>query len=199
MDDIRRPIYIRIDTRCSPSTRPKAIREKKKNRACHVAASLSVLARLFMCHAAVADSGEHHGRRRLADGGGGGGAAGRHQQPPQPVMMETATATASSSAAAALLRSRQARETSAMVAALARVVSGAAPPAKTPLQGAAAVQEASTAEEPWWPSDELVAEPSSAFVLDGKNRMRHFAHVHGQKIFFFTHFPFLNFPCLSKG
>jgi hypothetical protein len=112
-----------------------------------------------MCHAAVADSGEQHGRGRLAAGDGGGG--DRQQPLPlDPVVMEATTA-----ALPALSRGRQAREMSAMVAALARVVAGSAPPAKAPHQ---AVQEAS-AEEAWWPYDELVAEPSPAFVLDGKN------------------------------
>ncbi|PUZ63097.1 hypothetical protein GQ55_3G040700 [Panicum hallii var. hallii] len=110
-----------------------------------------------MCHAAVADSGEQHGRRRLAAGDVGGG--DRQQPLPlDPVVMEATTA-----ALPALSRGRQAREMSAMVAALARVVAGSAPPAKAPHQ---AVQEAS-AEEAWWPYDELVAEPSPAFVLDG--------------------------------
>ncbi|CAN6339774.1 unnamed protein product [Urochloa humidicola] len=112
-----------------------------------------------MCHAAVADpAGEQHGRRLLAAGDDGGG--GGRQQPPESATMETTAAASSSS----LSRGRQAREMSAMVAALARVVAGSAPPAKMPRQAA---QEASAAEEAWWPYDELVAEPSPAFVLDG--------------------------------
>jgi hypothetical protein len=82
-------------------------------------------------------------------------------------MEATAAASSSSSpAAAALSRGRQAREMSAMVAALARVVAGSAPPAKRPHQGAVQEEEV---EEAWWPYDELDAEPSPAFVLDGKN------------------------------
>ncbi|CAL5098123.1 unnamed protein product [Urochloa decumbens] len=111
-----------------------------------------------MCHAAVADPGEQQGRRLLAAGDDGGG--GGRQQPPESVTMET-TAAASSSPEP-LSRGRQAREMSTMVAALARVVAGSAPPAKRHQ----AAQEAS-AEEAWWPYDELVAEPSPAFVLDG--------------------------------
>ena len=111
-----------------------------------------------MCHAAVADSGEQHGRRLLAAGDGGGD---RRQQPQplEPVVMEANTA-----ASPALSRARQAQGMSAMVAALARVVAGSAPPAK-------AVQEAS-AEEAWWPYDELAADPSPSFVLDGKDARR---------------------------
>ncbi|CAN6325929.1 unnamed protein product [Urochloa humidicola] len=108
-----------------------------------------------MCHATVADQGEQHGRRLLAAGDDGGG--GGRQQPPESATMET-TAAASSSSLPALSRGRQAREMSAMVAALARVVAGSAPPAKRHHQAA---------EEAWWPYDELVAEPSPAFVLDG--------------------------------
>ena len=119
-----------------------------------------------MCHAAVADSGEQHGRRRLAAGDVGGGRGGDRQQPLQP--LEPVVMEANTAASPALSRARQAQEMSAMVAALARVVAGSAPPAKAPHQ---AVQEAS-AEEAWWPYDELAAEPSPAFVLDGKNARR---------------------------
>ncbi|TKW07364.1 hypothetical protein SEVIR_7G301600v4 [Setaria viridis] len=112
-----------------------------------------------MCHAAVADPGEQHGRRLLAAGDDGGGGGGDRRQQQLPAMMET-TLPSSSPSPAALSRGRQAREMSAMVAALARVVAGSAPPAKRHHQ---AVQE----EEAWWPYDELVAEPSPAFVLDG--------------------------------
>ncbi|KAG2623210.1 ethylene-responsive transcription factor ABI4-like [Panicum virgatum] len=114
-----------------------------------------------MCHAAVADSGEQHGRRLLAAGDGGGGDRRQQQQQPQP--LEPVVMEANTAASPALSRGRQAREMSAMVAALARVVAGSAPPAKAPPQ---AVQDAS-AEEAWWPYDELAAEPSPAFVLDG--------------------------------
>ncbi|XP_039798516.1 ethylene-responsive transcription factor ERF110-like [Panicum virgatum] len=110
-----------------------------------------------MCHAAVAESGEQHGRRRLAAGDVGGGRGGDRQQPLQP--LEPVVMEANTAASPALSRARQAQEMSAMVAALARVVAGSAPPAK-------AVQEAS-AEEAWWPYDELAAEPSPSFVLDG--------------------------------
>ena len=138
-----------------------------------------------MCHAAVADSGEQHGRRLLAagDGGGGGGGGGgdrrqQQQQQQQPQPLEPVVMEANTAASPALSRGRQAREMSAMVAALARVVAGSAPPAKAPHQ---AVQEAS-AEEAWWPYDELAAEPSPAFVLDGKNARRgsiNLKYMHG--------------------
>ncbi|RLN28902.1 ethylene-responsive transcription factor ABI4-like [Panicum miliaceum] len=142
------------ETRPEPFLRTKA-------RACRVAGAAAgrcLLDRSFMCHAAVADSGEQRGRRLLAAGDVGGGGGDRQQPLPlAPVVMEANTA-----ALPALSRGRQVREMSAMVAALARVVAGSAPPDKQPHQ---AVQEAS-AEEAWWPYDELAAEPPPAFVLD---------------------------------
>lgn len=134
-----------------------------------------------MCHAAVANSGEHQEqrlrRRPLAadanSDGGGGGAACRGE--PAAVMATTASSLAAPWQESG---SRQAREMSAMVAALARVVAGsAAPPAKGPPGGAgllaqAQAQDASMAEACWpYPYAELqphVAEPSPpGFVLHG--------------------------------
>jgi hypothetical protein len=128
-----------------------------------------------MCHAAVANSGEHQEQRRRplaadADSDGGGGAAGRRD--PAAVMATTASSLAAPWQESG---SRQAREMSAMVAALARVVAGsAAPPAKG--RGGAGLlpqaQDASMADACWpYPYAELqphVAEPSPPrFVLHG--------------------------------
>ena len=131
------------------------------------------IVRSFMCHAAVANSGEqeHQRRRPLAatnvDDDGGGG-RGQQQQQLMPGAGEPVTETA----AAPWQSSRQAREMSAMVAALATVVAGSEPPppaAKGPAQAQA--QDASM-DEAWWPYEDLqVTEPASParFVLHGKS------------------------------
>jgi hypothetical protein len=124
--------------------------------------------RSFMCHAAVANSGEQeHQRRRplAADVDDDGGGRGQQQQQLMPGAAEPVMETA----AAPWQSSRQAREMSAMVAALATVVAGSEPPpAKEPEQA----QDASM-DEAWWAYDELqpqVAEPAPArFVLHGKS------------------------------
>jgi len=156
----------------------------RKDRACHVPIGTdrgicafqyvvcvrAGIVRSFMCHAAVANSGEqeHQLRRRplaadIEDDRGGGRGQPQPLLPGEPSVMETTAAPWQSS--------RQAREMSAMVAALTTVVAGSAPPPDKGPAGTAQPQDASM-DEAWWPYEDLqVGEPSSParFVLQGKS------------------------------
>ena len=149
-----------------------------------------------MCHAAVANSGEqeHQRRRPLAaaatdidDGGGGRGQQQALMPGPAEPVMETAAAPWQSS--------RQAREMSAMVAALATVVAGSAPPPDKGPAGTAQPQDASM-DEAWWPYEDLqVGEPSSParFVLHGKS----VTEQAGEHMLFFLFCSFFSHACIT--